>query len=155
MSQGSADSLDIGLNYETGALNAALGWARDRRLGGLKDNEFDDKWQAGLNYNFKPVEIYLVGGIDRYKNTATTRREVTWGVMGTAYREGPHKVVLNLMRRDVQTSLEGVRNRQQLSYQYYLSKRTELQFFFDNDDIDSTKSNVRVQALGMGIRHNY
>jgi predicted porin len=150
-----ARSLDIGLDYETGALSAAVGWGRDTRRNGLANNEFDDKWQAGVNYNFKPIDVYFVGGLDRYKNVGTTRREVKYNIVGAAYRDGPHKVVLNLMRRDVQASLGGVRNRQQLSYQHYLSKRTELQFFFDNDGIDSSKNNVRVQAIGMGVRHNF
>lgn len=150
-----AKSIDLGLNYEAGALSAGLGWASDTRRGGLKNNEFDDKWQAGLNYKLKPFDVYLVGGVDRYKNTATTRRDVSYALVGGAYRDGPHKVVLNLMRRDVQTSLGGVRDRQQLSYQYYLSMRTELQFFYDYDGIDSSKSNVQVQALGMGIRHRF
>jgi predicted porin len=150
-----ARSFDLGVDYEVGALSAGLGWGRDTRRDGLKNNEFQDKWQAGLNYNFKPVDVYLVGGVDHYKNTTTTRHGVKYGVLGAAYRDGPHKIVLNLMRRDVQTSLSGVRNRQQLSYQHALSKRTELQFFYDNDGIDSSKSNVRVQALGVGIKHRF
>jgi hypothetical protein len=75
--------------------------------------------------------------------------------VGSAYTAGQHKLVLNLMERDVQTSLAGVRKRTQLSYQYFLSKRTDLQAFFDNDGIDSSRSNVRVRAIGMGVRHNF
>ena len=59
------------------------------------------------------------------------------------------------MERDVQSARTGVRSRQQLSYQYRLSKRSELQFFFDNDGVNSTRSNVRVQAMGAGIRHDF
>jgi predicted porin len=150
-----AKGFDVGLNYEAGPWRAALGWGSDKRSGGLRANEFDNKWQAGLNYNFKPFDIYFVGGDDKYKNTATTRRSVKYGVLGGTYTEGPHKIVLNIMKRDVQSSLTGVRNRYQLSYQHFLSKRTQLQFFFDNDGIDSSRSNVRVKALGMGVRHNF
>jgi predicted porin len=150
-----ARSVDIGVNYEAGALSAGFGMGRDTRSGGLKNNEFEDKWQAGMNYKFSPFDVYLVGGVDHYKNTANTRGDVKFGLLGGSYRNGPHKVVLNFLRRDVQGSLTGVRNRQQLSYQYYLSKRTELQFFIDNDGVDSSKSNVRVQAVGTGIRHNF
>ena len=56
-----------------------------------------------------------------------------YAILGTAYSQGLHKVVFNLMQRDVQSSLTGERKRQQLSYQYFLSKRTELQAFIDND----------------------
>jgi predicted porin len=55
----------------------------------------------------------------------------------------------------VQTSLTGKRKREQLSYQYALSKRTELQLFYDKDGIDSSRSNVRVRALGAGVRHDF
>lgn len=150
-----AESLDLGFDYDAGPLRAAVGWGRDKRDGGLKANEFDNKWQAGLNYNFKPFDIYYVLGTDRYLNTTTTRRAVKYSVLGGTYSQGVHKVVVNLMKRDVQSSLTGVRNRYQVSYQHLLSRRTQLQFFYDNDGIDSSKTNVRVKALGMGVRHNF
>ena len=151
-----ARSLDLGLNYQTGNLKAALGYAKDSRRGGLANNEFDDKWQAGLNYRlWDGFELYALGGVDRYKNTATRRRDVKYSILGTAYVQGPHKVVFNLMQRDVQSSLTGDRKRLQLSYQYFLSKRTDLQAFIDNDGIDSSRSNVRVRAIGLGMRHNF
>jgi predicted porin len=151
----SSRSVDLGLNYEAGSLKAGLGMARDARRGGLKSNEFEDKLQAGFNYNFGQMDVYLVGGVDRYNNTATTRREVRYGELGGSIRLGAHKIVLNLMQRDVQASLTAVRPRQQLSDQYFLSKRTQLQFFFDNDSIDSSKSGVRVRTFGAGIRHDF
>ncbi len=151
-----ARSFDLGLNYKTGDLKLALGYATDSRRGGLASNEFDDKWQAGVNYLLvNGLEVYLLGGVDRYKNTATRRRDVQYTIVGAAYSQGAHKLVFNLMQREVQSSLTGDRNRQQLSYQYFLSKRTDLQAFIDNDGIDSSKSNVRVRAIGMGVRHNF
>ncbi len=151
-----ASSLDLGLNYQTGKLKAALGYAKDSRRGGLAANEFEDKWQAGVNYEvLESLEVYLLGGVDRYKNTATRRRDVQYAILGTSYTQGQHKVVFNLMQRDVQTALTGDRKRQQLSYQYFLSKRTDLQAFIDNDGIDSSRSNVRVRAIGAGVRHNF
>ena len=154
--QDAARSLDLGLNYQAGKLKAALGYATDSRRGGLANNEFDDKWQVGLNYEIlQGLEIYALGGLDRYKNTATRRRDVEYTLLGAAYSQGAHKVVFNLFQRDVQASLTGERERQQLSYQYFLSKRTELQAFIDNDGIDSSRSNVRVRAIGMGVRHNF
>ena len=151
-----ARSLDVGLNYQTGNLKAGLGYAKDSRRGGLANNEFADKWQAGLNYRlWDGFELYALGGVDRYKNTTTRRRDVKYSILGTTYVQGPHRVVFNLMQRDVQASLTGDRKRVQLSYQYFLSKRTDLQAFIDNDGIDSSKSNVRVRAIGMGMRHNF
>lgn len=154
--QDAARSLDLGLNYEAGKLKAALGYAKDSRLGGLANNEFDDKWQAGVSYEIlKGLDAYVLGGEDRYKNTATRRRDVPYAILGTAYTQGAHKVVFNLMQRDVQSSLTGERKRTQLSYQYFVSKRTDLQAFIDNDGVDSSRSNVRVRAIGTGIRHMF
>jgi predicted porin len=151
-----ARSLDLGLNYGAGNLKAALGYAKDSRKGGLRSNEFDDKWQVGVNYKITPaLEVYALGGLDRYNNAVNRRRDVQYAMVGSAYSFGQHKVVLNLFKRDVQTSLTGERNRQQLSYQYFLSKRTDLQAFIDNDGVDSSRSNVRVRAIGAGIRHNF
>ena len=151
-----ARSFDLGLNYQSGKLKAALGYGKDSRRGGLASNEFDDKWQAGLNYEvLSGLEVYVLGGVDRFQNTATRRRDVKYSILGTAYTQGPHKLVFNWMKRDVQTSLTADRRRQQLSYQYFLSKRTDLQAFYDNDGIDSSRSNVRVRAIGAGIRHNF
>ncbi len=151
-----ARSFDLGLNYAGAGFKAALGMARDSRRGGLVANEFDDKWQAGLNYAlWAGLEVYALGGVDRYNNTTRTRRDVSYIELGTAYRVGAHKLVFNVFRRDVQASLSGKRKRQQASYQYALSKRSELQLFVDNDGIDSSRSNVRVRALGMGVKHDF
>jgi predicted porin len=151
-----ARSLDVGLNYAAGPFKAALGFARDTRRGGLANNEFDDKWQAGLNYVIGGgFEVYVFGGVDRFKATTGRRRDVSYALLGSAWRQGAHKVVFNAFQRDVQTSLTGERKRQQLSYQYALSRRTELQAFIDNDGIDSSRSNVRVRAIGVGIKHDF
>jgi predicted porin len=152
--QDAARSLDLGLNYQAGKLKAALGVAKDSRRGGLANNEFDDKWQAGVSYGILPgLDVYLLGGEDRYKNSPTRRRDVEYAILGAGYTQGAHKVVFNLMQRDVQSSLTGERKRHQLSYQYFLSKRTDLQAFIDSDGIDSSRSNVRVRAIGAGVRH--
>jgi hypothetical protein len=68
---------------------------------------------------------------------------------------GKHKIVLNTFQRDVQASLTGVRKKNQLSYQYFLSKQTDLQAFIDKDSVDSSKTNVQVRAIGLGIRQNF
>ena len=76
-------------------------------------------------------------------------------MLGAAYTSGVHKAVFNRLERDVQNSLTEDRVRQQLSYQYFLSKQIDLQAFIDQDGIDSSRSNVRVKAIGVGLRHNF
>ena len=151
-----ARSLDLGLNYDSGPLRLALGYGQDSRKGGLKVNEFDDKWQIGARYAMSFVEPYAMYGRDRYNNTATTRRDVNWWVVGARASQGANTVVLNVMQRDVQSSLTGKQKRWQAAYLYAMSKRTQLQFFIDNDGINSaSKTNVKVRAFGAGIRHDF
>jgi predicted porin len=148
-----ARSLDLGVLYRAGPVIAALGYAKDTRSGGLKANELDHKWQAGLRFDAGDIEPYLLFGVDRYRATATSRSEVKYAIVGALAKVGLHGVVLNLMQRDVQANRSGERRRWQAAWLYALSKRTELQAFADSDGIDSTKSNVRVRAIGAGIKH--
>jgi predicted porin len=148
-----ARSLDLGVLYRGGPLVAAIGYARDDRSGGLKNNELDDKWQAGVRIKAGPVAPYVLVGEDRFRNSASTRRKVRFGIVGLEAAVGLHKLVLNYLQRDVQASPQGDRKRWQAAWMYALSKRTELQAFYDNDGIDSTKTKVRVRALGAGIKH--
>ena len=151
-----ARSLDLGLNYAGGPLRLALGYGQDSRKLGLKVNEFDDKWQIGARYNMNVIEPYAMYGRDRYNNTATTRRDVKWWVVGAKATQGANTVVLNVMQRDVQSSLTGKQKRWQAAYIYAMSKRTQFQFFIDNDGVNSaSKTNVKVRAVGAGIRHDF
>ena len=153
--ENAARSLDLGVNYQNGPLKLALGYARDSREGGLKANEFDHKWQAGARYDFGQISPYLLYGRDSYRNSAASRRNVDYWLAGVRWAQGPHAVVANVMRRDVQTSLTGVRKRYQIAYTYALSKRTEAQLFWDNDSVDSSRSKVRISGVGAGLRHNF
>lgn len=148
-------SLDLGLNYAGGPLKAGVGFGKDTRPAGLLANEFSSKWQAGVRYDFGAIEPYVLAGRDSYQNTALTRRQVNYWIAGAKYSQGAHAVVLNLLRRDVQASLGGVRKRQQLAYTYALSKRTELQAFYDWDGVDSSKANASIRSVGAGIRHDF
>ena len=151
-----AKGCDFGLDYQAGAIKAAIGYSKDTRVGGQINNDFNEKWQLGVNYKIdKDWDVYAIGGIDTYKNTSTTRKEVNYTQVGSSYTMGKHKFVLNTFQRDVQASLTGVRKKNQLSYQYYLSKNTDLQAFIDKDSVDSSKTNVQVRAIGLGIRHNF
>jgi predicted porin len=151
----SARSVDLGLRYAGGPLKAGIGYAKDERSTGLLANEFGDKWQVGLRYSFGIAEPYALIGTDRYQNTATRRRSVDYWLVGISVPLGAHTIVLNVMERDVQTSLTGTRKREQLAYTYALSKRTQLQAFYDHDGVDSSRSNVAVRAFGAGIRHDF
>lgn len=150
-----AKSLDLGLNYVHDKLRAGVAFAKDTRPGGLLADELSSKWQAGLRYSFGAFEPYAMVGRDLYQNTAASRHAVGWWIVGAKYSQNAHSVVLNLMQRDVQTSLSGKRKRQQLAYTYALSRRTELQAFIDHDGVDSSRPNVAVRAIGAGIRHDF
>ena len=150
-----ARSLDLGVNYEAGPLKLALGYGKDQRSGGLKAAEFDDKWQAGVRYDFGVVEPYALVGVDHYAAKAGNRRSVRYWIAGVKAGTDLHSVVFNLLGRQVQANPKGERRRGQLAYMYKLSKRTELQAFVDVDDADSTKTKDRTRAIGAGIRHDF
>lgn len=151
-----ARSLDLGLNYANGPLKAAIGYGKDSRSGGLVANEFSSKWQAGVNYDFGLVEPYALIGRDRYQNKPGVSREnVDYWLAGARLKQDRHTFVLNLMQRDVQTHLQGERKRWQIAYMYELSKRTQLQMYMDRDGVDSSRSDLRVRAIGAGIRHDF
>jgi predicted porin len=152
----SAKGSDFGLDYQSGDIKAAVGYSKDSRVGGFSNNDFKEKWQLGVNYKInKDWDVYAIGGIDTYKNTSTTRSEVNYTQVGSSYTIGKHKLVLNSFNRDVQSSLTGVRKKDQLSYQYFFSKQTDFQAFIDKDSVDSSKTNVQVRAIGLGIRQNF
>jgi predicted porin len=151
-----AKSTDLGVDYQSGPVKAAIGYSKDTRVGGLINNDFNEKWQLGINFQIqKEWDVYAISGTDTYKNTSTTRKDVEYTQLGTSYTTGKHKFVLNNFQRDVQSSLTGVRKKNQLSYQYFLSKQTDLQAFIDKDSVDSSKTNVQVRAIGLGIRQNF
>ncbi|GKS88346.1 porin [Acidovorax sp. SUPP2539] len=151
-----AKSLDLGLNYADGPWSAGIGYGRDARPGGLLANEFSSKWQVGVRYDFGAIEPYVLLGRDAYaKASATARTDVDYWLVGSRFSAGPHALVVNVMQRDVQASVRGLRKRQQVAYTYALSKRTELQAFIDRDGIDSSRSNVAVRAVGAGVRHDF
>ncbi|GKS74426.1 porin [Acidovorax sp. SUPP950] len=151
-----AKSLDLGLNYADGPWSAGIGYGRDTRPGGLLANEFSSKWQVAVRYDFGAIEPYVLLGRDAYaKASASARTDVDYWLVGSRFSAGPHALVVNVMQRDVQASVRGLRKRQQVAYTYALSKRTELQAFIDRDGIDSSRSNVAVRAVGAGVRHDF
>jgi predicted porin len=124
-------------------------------LAGLLANEFSDKWQLGVRYDFGAISPYAMYGVDHYNNRATTRHDVAYWIVGAKAQAGEHALVANVFKREVQSNLTGLRKRWQMAYTYKLSKRSELQAFIDRDGIDSSKVNVTVRAMGAGIRHDF
>lgn len=148
-----ARSLDLGVNYESGPLRAALGFGKDERSKGLKAAEFDQKWQAGVRYDLGALAPYALVGVDRYAAKAGNRRNVRYWIAGLEANMNAHTVVFNLLGRQVLANPKGERRKAQLGYMYQLSKRTELQAFVDVDDADTSKPNNRTRAIGTGIKH--
>ncbi len=149
-------SLDAGLSYEDGPLYVSVGYGGDASKTGLKDNDFEDKFQVGIRYNFGVVQPYAMYGIDNYIGTAKTRGEVKWWLVGARVGIGANSsVVGNYAVREVQANLLGDRKRAQLAYLYKLSRRTELAAFVDRDGIDSSRTGVAIRTLGMSLRHDY
>ncbi|MDH5856148.1 porin [Lampropedia aestuarii] len=155
-SQDDASSFDMGVQYNNKLVRAALGYGKDKRKGGLENNEFDAKWQAGLRLlalgDFQPYVFY---GRDSYRATTSTRRHVNYWIVGARYSIGPHAITANTAEREVQNSLSSERRRYQLSYVYTLTKRTQLQAYYDRDSVDSSRDNVRINGFGAGILHNF
>jgi predicted porin len=151
-----ASALDLGVSYAYGPLTLGVAYASDQRKGGLATNNFEDKFHGGIRYDFGFAQPYAMFGKDNYFiGTAKTRSAVNWWLVGVKAPFGPHAITANVMERDVQASLTGVRKRHQLAYTYALSKRTEFQLFYDRDGIDSSKTNVAVRAIGTGLRHDF
>lgn len=151
--ENSARSLDAGVEYAQGPVFLAATVGKDQRAGGLRSNELDDKWQLGGRYSIGDFSGYGIYGRERFKGTAATRSKVGYWLVGASWNQGPHEAIVNVMNRDVQSSRSGERKRWQLAYIHTLSKRTELQMFYDNDGVDSSAADARVRALGFGMRH--
>ncbi|SFC60204.1 Outer membrane protein (porin) [Polaromonas sp. OV174] len=148
-------SLDLGVTYANGPWRTGLSHGRDSRPGGLLPNEFSSKWQTGLRYDIGWVAPYVLVGRDSYANTPASRRNVDYWVLGVKFAHKAHAVVLNVMNRDLQTSLTADRPKQQLAYTYALSKRSELQAFYDHDKVDSSKPGMDKRVFGVGLRHDF
>ncbi len=101
------------------------------------------------------VHPYFLAGVDHYVATAKTREDVKWWLVGANVPFGANAVVLNLMQRDVQSTLVGERKRVQLAFIHKMSRRMELHAFIDRDGIDSEKSGVAVRTIGLGMRHDF
>ncbi|KHK50620.1 porin [Ralstonia sp. A12] len=145
---------DVGLNYDRGPFSAGLGYSKDDKRGGLVANDFNDKVQLAVGYNFTVVNTYAVIGRDRYAGTASTRSQVRYWLAGFTVPFGTaHQITANYMERDVQTDRAGKLKKFQIGYGYNLSKRTMPYVFFDREDPNSNVRGNRVTTYGAGIKH--
>lgn len=155
LAENGAKSFDVGVAYRNGPWRTGLGYARDSRPGGLLPNEIAHKWTGGLRYEAGWIAPYVLVGRDSYANTASSRRDVDYWLLGARFSHKAHALVVNIMQREVQTSRAAKRPKQQLAYTYAFSKRTEFQAFYDHDEVDSLKPELDKRVIGIGLRHAF
>lgn len=154
-SESDIKQLDVGVNYKVGKLGLGAGFGKDTRAGGLAANNFDKKVILVAGYDFDFLNAYGIWGRDSYKNTATSRDDVDFWLLGASVKAGPGKVTANYMERDVQTDRNGTLKKFQVGYSHPLSKRTSLFALFDRDDPNSRLPNDLIRNISAGIQHNF
>ena len=154
-SESDIKQLDLGVNYKMGPLGLGVGYGQDSVAGGLANNNFDKKAMAVLAYDFGGVKTYGIYGRDLYKNTATTRRDVNFWLLGVNYEAGTNSVTANYMQRAVQADVKGTLKKFQIGYAYKMSKRTQVYAIYDRDDPNSNVSNDVIRNVSFGIRHDF
>jgi predicted porin len=151
-------NFDVGLNYALGGLGLAVGASKDKYDGiATPANAFDKKWTVIAAYKFEPVKVYATYGKDSFKNvpTATRRTDVAYWLVGTNVELGAHEITANIMQRAVQADRNGQLKKWQASYNFNLSKRTQVYALYDNDDPNSNVANDKIKAFSVGIQHNF
>lgn len=143
------------INYDNGPLRVGLADGKDDKRGGLQANDFRDKVQAVISYDFDGVRPYAVWGRDHYENTARTRGSVNYWLVGAKMVSGVHSIIANYMQRDVQTALTGAIRKFQVGYAYSLSKRSMLYAFIDRDEGNTALTDTVTRAVGLGIQHRF
>ena len=148
--------LYLGLNYRTGKFGGGLGYGQNRMVDGLRNNEFDKKWIAVASYDFGFIKPHAIYGRDMFNNTATTRGEVDFWVVGAKVPVGNNgHVSFNVMEREVQADKHGSLKKFQIGYGHNLSKRTMLFALFDREDPNSHASKDVVRNISIGMQHNF
>ncbi len=108
------------------------------------------------SYDFKVVKAYGIYGRDSYVNTATTRGEVDYWLLGASAPVGPSgEVIANYMRRDVQAATSGQLRKLSVGYGHKLSKRSQLYAIFDHEDPSSAVDNNEIRTVSLGIQHKF
>jgi predicted porin len=155
-SQSDLRQYQVAVNYDYGALRSGVAYGWDWKAGGMKANDFRTKVQAVVSYDFGVAKPYALWGRDGFENTATSRRDVTYWLVGANVPMGRHGIVANYMQRDVQAAVKGSIRKAQVGYTYSLSKRSQLYAFYDRDDSDSSTSGAAVaRGYGFGMQHRF
>lgn len=154
-SESDVKQLDLGVNYKVGALGLGVGYGQDSKHGGLLANDFSKKWTLVAGYDFGKAKAYGVYGRDNYNNTATTRNDVNFWLLGASVGIGQGKLIANYMEREVQSDRNGTLKKFQIGYGYKLSKRSTLYALTDRDDPNSNRANDVIRNFSVGIQHNF
>lgn len=167
VSENTASSFDLGGEYKFGNLQIGLGYGKDIKDGGLvatsvTTSDFKEKNQVGLRLSTGFISPYFVTGTDKYvqyfdakTKLASNRSKVHYAVAGAEYSSGKHTLALNLLSRDIQTQLVGVRKMTQFAYTYDLSPKDILQAYVQNDGVDNSKTNNHVKVFGMAYLYRF
>ncbi len=154
-SESDVKQLDLGVSYKVGALGLGAGYGQDRKSGGLLANDFDKKWMLVAGYDFGMLNTYGIYGRDTFKNTATTRNDVNFWLLGASVDLGLGTLTANYMERDVQKDKSGTLKKLQAGYSYKLSKLTSVFALYDRDDPNSNASNDVIRNFSVGIQKNF
>lgn len=156
LTEGSLKQHDVSVAYESGAFSAGIGYGADSTPSGVSATAFRNKTLATASYDFGVAKIYAALGQDRYLSTKTTRPTVAYQLVGI---DVPfldvHRVVLNVMRRDVQTDLAGTLDRKQLAYLYKLDKETMLFATWDAQNPNTNAASGKFRVLSAGAQYNF
>lgn len=152
-------SLDISASYGGGKnpLGIGLGYGRDDRNAGHPLNTFKEKWMLIGSYDFGIVRAWAVVGQDRYQSGPASRSDVDVRLIGASIPVGTggSKVIVNLMRRDVQTDRNGTLEKSQIGYSHVLSKRSQLFALYDVQNSNNAVANSTANRLSLGMQHNF
>ena len=101
------------------------------------------------------LNTYGIYGRDTFKNTATTRNDVNFWLLGASVDLGLGTLTANYMERDVQKDKSGTLKKLQAGYSYKLSKLTSVFALYDRDDPNSNASNDVIRNFSVGIQKNF
>lgn len=146
---------DVGVGYKAGGLGLGVGFSDNSKRGGLLNNDFDKQGILLASYDFGAAKAYGVWGRTEYKNTATTRDDVDFWLVGGSLEVGSGKIIANYLERDVQTDKRGTMKKAQAGYGHKLSKRTTVYGLYDQTDPNSNVSNNTTKTFSFGIQHNF
>lgn len=150
-------NFDLGVSYTLGGLGLAAGASKDQYDGiTTPANAFDKKWTVIAAYKFEPVKVYATYGKDSFKNVPATRRtDVAYWLTGANVELGSHEITANIMQRAVQSDRNGKLKKWQASYNFNLSKRTQVYALYDDEDPNTNLPNDKIKTFSVGIQHNF